>query len=431
MDCPYACSREKVDARSTGPFLLRCLGLLLVTIPVNAAMANWQIDPVLRAAWDFDDNSTLSSRTDQEKEISGYIAEASADFVYRSDRSFLSARPILRSRNYGEDSGQNSDDQFLRLNARYSGQRHFFGVFGDYGRESVRTAELADADLDTEIDPGDISDDQSGLNFVGTRRERYKFSPRWSYRLSEVSALSASWNYLTVAYDEAPGRDELFDYTDNRVRFGYRHNLSARNDVVASLTARDFDTDRFGGDKRTYGFDLGFVRSLSERTQFRANAGIEAFEEDKDLVDAQNPDPQIVYDFSLVHRLQTIRLLAQYRQRVNATGRGDLTKRDEINLRLTRDLNDRFSAGIGLRAYNDTTISGIENEQTYVQLRGQVIWRLSRSLFIQADYRNTVLDRDFVGEAADSNRITVWFTYQPNPVGRQATIDLGSSNLNK
>lgn len=431
MDCPNACLPQKAAAGRTAKLLIRCLSLILVTIPVSSATANWEIDPVLRAAWDFDDNSTLSSRTDQEQEISGYIAEASADFVYSSDRGYFSARPILRTRDYGEDSGQNSDDQFLRLTARYDGARNFFGVFGDYSNESVRTAEIADADLDTDIDPGDISDDQSGLNFVGTKRERFKLSPRWSYRLSEVSALSASWNYLSVAYDEAPGRNELFDYTDNRIRLGFRRKLSPRNDMVASLTARDFDTDRFGGDKQTYGLDLGFLHSLSERTQFRANIGVEGFEEDKDLVNPDNPDPQMVYDISLVHRLQTIRLLALYRQRVNATGRGDLTKRDELILRLTRDLNDRFSAGIGVRAYNDTTISGTANEQTYVQLRGQVVWRLTRSLFIQADYRNTVLDRDVSGEAADSNRITVWFTYQPNPVGRQPSIDLGSSTLNR
>lgn len=431
MDCPYACLRQKAAARETGASLIRCLGLLLFAFPVNSAMANWEIDPVLRAAYDFDDNSTLSSRTDEEQEISGYIAEASADFVYTADQGYFAARPILRTRDYGNDSGNDSDDQFLQLRGRYEGARHFFGLFGDYSREGVRTAELADADLDTDIDPGDIADDQSGLNFIGTKRERFKLTPRWSYSLSEVSALSASWNYLAVAYDEAPGGNQLFDYTNNQVRFGYRRRLSVRNNMLATLSARDFDTDRFGGDKQTYGLDVEFVHSLSETTQFRGNVGIETFEEDPDIVDAENPDPQLVYGISLVHRLQTIRLLALYRQRVNATGRGDLTKRDELNLRLTRDLNDRFSAGIGVRAYNDSTISGTNNEQTYVQLRGQVVWRLSRSLFIQADYRNTVLDRSFVGEAADSNRITVWFTYQPNPVGRQPTIDLGSSSLNR
>ena len=261
-----------------------------------------------------------------------------------SEQTYFSVRPILRTRNYGDDSGLNSDDQFLRLNARFDGARHFFGILGDYSREGVRTAELADADLDTDIDPDDIADDQSGLNFIGTRRERYKLTPRWSYRLSEVSSIFASWNYLTVAYEETPGRNDLFDYTDNRLRLSYRRMLSARNDVVFSVTARDFETERFGGDKQTFGFSGGFVHSVSERTQFRANVGVEAFEEDPALEVSENPDPQGIFDISLVHRLETIRLLAQYRRRVNATGRGDLSRRDEVNLRLTRDLNDRFHA---------------------------------------------------------------------------------------
>ena len=37
----------------------------------GSAVAEWQFDPVLRAAWNYDDNATLSGRTDQEIELSG------------------------------------------------------------------------------------------------------------------------------------------------------------------------------------------------------------------------------------------------------------------------------------------------------------------------------------------------------------------------
>ena len=129
-------------------------------------------------------------------------------------------------------------------------------------------------------------------------------------------------------------------------------------------------------------------------------------------------DPNFVTDISIVRRLETVRLLAGYRQRVAPSGRGRLTKRDEFNLRFTRALNDRFSAGLGVRAYAIDSVDGDVNEQDYVQLRGQVVWRLSQAFSMQADYRHTVLNREILGEGANSNRISVWFTYQPNPAGR-------------
>jgi len=408
--------------------------LLLATyLHSGSALAEWRIDPTLRVAWDYDDNATLDTRTDQERQISGYIGEASANFHYDAQRGFFSVVPIVRTRDYGSDSDLNSDDQFLLLSANYSGNRNIFSILSSYGREGIRTAELADAELDTEIDPDDIDDDQSGRNDAGerTRRERYRVTPRWTFRFSQVSSIDADFNYLTVAYDETQGVNQLFDYTDMRFRLAYRHAFSPRNNGVLIASARDFDTDRFAGDRKTYGLSAGFVRTLSQTTEFRATAGIESIDEEDVLGNTLDTDPRFVFEVSVVRRLETTRLLAQYRQRVNATGRGGLTRRNEMNLRLTRNLTERFSAGIGLRAYNDQTVTGASREQTYVQLRGQVLWRLSRAFFVQADYRHTTLDQEVIGESADSNRITVWLTYQPRPLGQGPNVRLDQTTFNR
>ena len=128
----------------------------------KSAAAEWELDPVIRAAWDYDDNAALSVRTDQEEEISGVIGEISVDFRNNGEKGFVSLRPMFRTRNYGSDSNRDSDDEFLDLRASYNGVRNSFRFFSNYARESVRTAELADAELDTDIDPSDIADDDTG-----------------------------------------------------------------------------------------------------------------------------------------------------------------------------------------------------------------------------------------------------------------------------
>jgi hypothetical protein len=80
--------------------------------------------------------------------------------------------------------------------------------------------------------------------------------------------------------------------------------------------------------------------------------------------------------------------------------------------------------GLGARAYISETVSGAFNQQDFVQIRGQVIWRISRAFSMQADYRHTVIDRGLITGAADSNRFTLWLSYQPNPVGRDDRLQI-------
>ena len=403
-----------ITLRAALPVTLTAFALLCA----GTASADWEFDPMLRVAWDYDDNATLSVRTDQEEQISGAIGEASVDFRNRSERGFFSLRPTLRSRRYNSDLDRDSDDQFLDIRAAYNGARHDFRLVGDYSREAVRTAELADANLDTGEDPGDIPDDDTGRISSSERRERLRFNPRWSYNISDVSTIDADVNFLTVDYSDRQPLSGLYDYTDARLRLSYRRNFSSRNTGLITLTARDYTTERANGDRTGYGVEAGFNRALSETTEFRALVGVEQTDREDIAGTSSTTDPNFVTDISLTRRLETISLLAQYRQRVAPSGRGDLTKRDEFNLRFTRDLNDRFSAGLGVRAYQTNSVDGQVNEQDYVQLRGQVIWRLTQAFSMQADYRYTVLNRAVLGEGANSNRISVWFTYQPNPLGR-------------
>ncbi len=412
-------TRELVERRR----LASPLGIVLLPtlfLAAGTASADWQFDPILRASWDFDDNATLSPRTDEELDLSGYIAEASVDFIYSSERSYFSTRPIARFRNYGsENEDWNADDQFVELLGLWNGDKNSFRLFGDFSREAIRTAEVADADLDTDIDPNDIADDQSG--FVGTsqRRDRYRVTPRWTYRPSDVSSFITEVRYLTASYDETDDVQRLFDFTDIDLRLQYRRDYSERNSAVFQVRVRDYDTDRFAGDRQSYEVSGGFVRRLSPTTQFRATVGLESVdEEDVPGLPSTSIDPQPTGELSISRTLETIRFLAQYRKRVSASGRGILTDRDELNLRFSRDLNDRVTVGLGARAYSVNTISGAANSQDYVQIRGQAVWRITRTFSMQADYRHTVIDRGTLLGAADSNRFTLWLNWQPNPVGR-------------
>jgi hypothetical protein len=125
-----------------------------------------------------------------------------------------------------------------------------------------------------------------------------------------------------------------------------------------------------------------------------------------------------VGEITLTRRLETINLLAQYRRVVSGGGTGNLTARDIININFTRELTERVSAGIGVRAYSTTALREAEgspfDERDYVQLRAAVAWNLSRTLSFEVTYRYTVLDRVNLGESSNSNNIRLWFNWRPS-----------------
>ena len=384
--------------------------MAVLLIPV-VGQAEWEFDPALRVAADFDDNAGLSHLTAQEDSIDGYIGELDFEALFRSETGIFSINPIIRTRAYNSDTDRDSDDQFLNFRMRRDGQSSIFGLRGNYSRESVRTAELADAELDADLDPDEIEDDDSSLINTRDRREKLRVVPSWSYQLSDVSSWRADVGILNVDYinDDPEQGGNLVDYTDIRGRLSYQRNMSARITGILSLTARNYQTDQLGGDVNGYGVSAGLNRAMTETTTVRALIGVEETEQVND-----SNKPSFITDISLVRRQETTQLLLQYRQRISASGRGQLAERNEVNLRFTRALNDKFSAGLGARAYQTTAFGNADIQTNYVQLHAQLLWQISTAFSMRANYRHTVIDREINGESANSNRFTLWFTYRPN-----------------
>jgi hypothetical protein len=386
------------------------IAAVLAVTPIQAA--EWRIEPLIRVAGETDDNANLSTRTDEDTDISGYIIDASAKFAYASELTTFFVTPTLRSRDYG-DPDYDSDDQFLDFNFTRDTQSSIFRIRGSYNRESVRTAERADTDLDIE-DPDEIPDNETGRVFIRDQRELFRIFPSWTYRMSDASSFSVDLNYTDVTYDEVFDQI-LSDYDDTRVNLSYRRTWSPRNTAILTGTYRQYNADLNDDDVTGAGINAGFERELSETSRLKAVLGVE--DTDQGLEDT---DVNWVGDISLTRRLQTITLLAQYRRTINASGRGSVSVRDSINLNFTRRLNERISAGLGVRAYQDSGVSSDAGSagNDYLQLRAQVTWNMTRTWSLEGNYRYTFLDRSVLGESANSNAVTVWLTYRPTPIIR-------------
>ena len=381
-------------------------------LPGNSAQAqDWRFEPIFKVGGEYDDNSTLDPRTDQEVDISGILLDARADINYSSPTSTFFVQPRVLSRNYDDDSDLDSDDFFVRSNFRRQAQLSTFGFRLNFDNQSVRTGERADTDLEIE-DPDEIANDETGRLLRTGDRTKWRVFPYWDYRLSNVSTIGAEFDYFDTQYDDVFA-GILTDYSDARLNLRYRRSLSNVTKWGLLLTARRYDADNSPSELDGYGLSAELEHRLSEKTLVRALIGLE--DTDQDGADS---DPEVVGSVTITRNLEIIRLFARYQRSISGGGAGGLTTRDSINVNFRRRLNERISAGLGVRAYRTDVPSAFEiQDRDYVQLQSNFLWYVSKSFVIEADYRYTVLDRgDAFGGASNSNRFNLWFVYQPRTV---------------
>jgi hypothetical protein len=396
----------------TLPLFVLLMAVLAVSLPNFAQAQDWRIEPILSIGVETDDNANLNFRTDQEINSTAFLFDARADVNYTSPTTSFFLQPKLRIRNDNNDVTLDSEDYFLRSKFRRDGILNTFGFLASFDQQAVRTAEREDVDLGVE-DPGEIPNDSTGLVFLDGDRNKWRLAPFWEYKLSNLSSIGAELEYREAKYDSVFA-DILTDYSNARLTLDYTRALSDVTNGLILLSGRRYDADNAPSEVDTYGLAVEIEHRLSRKTLIKVGVGVE----DVDRPDVES-DPQLVYTASIIRRLETIRMFAEYRRAPVGTGAGIISMRDSLSINLRRRLNEKISAGIGARAYSEdrSDVSGTAADRDYVQLRSTLEWYLTRTFVIQIDYRYTAINRgvDFGGRA-NSNRVNLWFIYQPYSV---------------
>lgn len=378
----------------------------------TAQAADWRIEPIIRAGYEYDDNAALNAIA-APVEINGYLLEGSATITSATPTTTLDVTPMIRSRNYDEES-YDSDDGFLNFDFNNKGLKSNFRIRGTYADESVRTAEREDANPNVD-DPDEIGGDDTGTAFAIEKRQRVFIMPQWSYDFSEKSTLAARATYTDVNYDDAIV-GLYTPYSNARIEASLFRGFSTRTRGYIKAGARRYEPDVQGAgaanDLDGVAFNVGIERRLTQTSQFRAEAGME-----ESKPSGGESDSNAVWDISLVNKLETLTLLAQVKRSVNASGAGRVSLRDSLNLNMKRQFSDRLDGGLGIRAYSTNRLDGDPgnlDERDYVQFLAQMTYALSRTFSVQGEYRYTHVDRSTLADTAKSNSIIFWFSWQPN-----------------
>lgn len=387
--------------------------LFACTVADAARAQQWEFEPIIRVGGEYDDNATLSIRTDDEVELTGLLADLRAVARYNSATTTFDLQPRVLFRQYDADRDVTQDfdaeDVFLRSTLRHRGQSITTGFRAFYDQQKVRTAERAISDLDID-DPDDVTEDDTARVVLSGTRDKIRLVPYLSYDVSAVTTIGADLNFSDVQYDDVIG-DSLNDYTDTRLNLNFRRKMSDRTASLLTVTGRTFSPEGGASDINGYGIQAGFERELSATTRVTALAGLE----DADGSDSSQ-SPEFVSTLTLQRNLETIAMFARYKRSINASGVGALSVRDTLNMNFRRRLSEKVSAGLGVRAYRQRGKGDAQNvnDRDYIQLQSNVQWYLTSSFVAEMSYRYTVSDRsEAIGERSNSNQINLWFIYQP------------------
>ena len=391
---------------------MSCFVILAVATPYSAQAQSWRIEPIVKVGAEYDDNATLDIRTDEEVQLEGYLLDFRANIKYASETTSFFLQPRALLRDYGDEPDFDSNDFFLRSQFDYKGRANSIGFRANFDQQTIRTAEREISDLEID-DPDEITHDDTGLVPLSGTRDKWRISPYWKYQLSNISSIGADLDYFDVRYEDV-FEELLTDYTDARLNLNYRRAFSNVQTGLVTVTARNFDTAAALRDITGVGLKVGFERLLSEKMRLTAMIGLEDINQS-----GVEFDPEVVADLTLIRKLETISMFVQYRRSVSASGASRLAVRNSFNLNFRRRLNEKISAGIGIRAYQSRGLGGSASfdDRNYVQLQSVFFWYLSQSLVIEASYRYTIIDRGAgIGERANSNQMNLWFVYQPRTI---------------
>jgi hypothetical protein len=385
------------------------LAILLHIIAASANAQDWSFDPRLSIGGEIDDNAQLTTRTDDVVELNGLLLEAMADIGYESESTTFLLTPLIQDRSYADDPVFDSTMIDVWMRYRFDSPRNTWRFDAWYNEDTVRRAERADAALSVD-DPDFIPDDDTGLVQLRGDRRKLVLRPVWAFDWSNKSTSVVRFNYRDVTYEDVL---ILSDYIDMQLMLDYRLDISQKTTGFVAGTSRHYEADQVLGEFDTNALNVGFETLLSPTLRIRARIGAENVKSPVTGLDETRP----IGELTFIRRLETIRLLAQYRRTVTSSGSGRMSSRDAFNLNFTRLLGERFDAGFGVRAYSTDPIALQPDAdrfgRNYLQLTAVFSWNITRKFAFRTMYRYTWVDREILGETANSNQVMVWFDFRP------------------
>jgi hypothetical protein len=365
----------------------------------RASAAEWQVAPSLNVGTSYADNPRLF--THDETSSSGAIGELNAGLRRLTDRSELFLRPRLVSSRYSDDESLDSDDQYLTAGYNRQGERSEWNTELGLTRDTTLTSELG----------------TTGLVQSNRRHQAVSFTVAPKVMFTERVSGGLQMSLIDNRYIDAESTG-LVDYTYKALAL---YCTIALTDAGSSLTVT-----AQGGELAS----PGYLQAATETRDASLRLGwsfqpwalwTASLSGGPSMVETdRNDDRGFVMDSELKRSGERWSLAASAGRSQSPTGRGLLSRRDEVRLNFTRDLTERLSGSIAARWVRSEDMLPQQGRPAtyyvdYTRLDLGASWRMSRSWSLSLQLTANSQDYELAQERADGYRASLSFVWNGQP----------------
>lgn len=384
--------------------------LLVATLaPTTAHAALWRFEPGVSLQLRHDDNPRLNVANPKSVTTSvvrGSLAISSLTEI-REVRGFLKADAFAYS---GDDSDLNDHVNYLAgFTSDWKRPLTKWSFDGSLRRDTI----LSDIDIienpgDVTIEPDDDVDDASVQRTV--ERDRLVLRPAWSHSLTELTGVRVAYRFNRVDYDPIAGTG-LVEFEDHKLRGEYYRSVSERDEFAGSLELIEYEAPAANREYDGYSLEAVYRRKFDETTDGEVRAGV--FRTDFQTSTDSGEEDGYLFGIEGSKRTGVTRYSARLRRTLFPAGAGDLVKTDEAILNVFHELSERSSISFRSRVFENRSLrpDNPDANRRYLSLEPRFRWRMTPEWFFDVSYRYQRQNRDTDPESADSNAVTLSFSY--------------------
>jgi hypothetical protein len=426
-------------ARWRWPSLAMLLPILFVLLSGAAAQAQetW-IQPEISLRAEQNTNRNLSTVSQNEQDIAGYVLDGTFNWGYVTPTSNTRLRPRLRLQRYPDRSDVNSSEQFLDFNTRYqSSERTTLSLVARYSRRDAFNSELAAAEFD-EFDPEDPEVEDTGLVIGANTRTLVRLRPQFQHDLTPLSSIRLQAILRSTRFDDEVERQQVnFDYGEfgaDWVRRVDQRNRIAVGPYVSRYETRDDrnTTDSVGANLEwtrdwTPLFETTFVLTVEHTDiELRTEPGVEDFEFDIDtgqffdefgqplqFVTTSTRSTDVGARARGVRRFETSRLQFDLSRRFNPSASGAKVIANEFRVQYDQSLTERLAFTGAVRAFSRRPQGGRGGAgRDYARSALALEWMVTPTWFVRGGHNYTWQDRARDDSSADNHTVYLEFGYR-------------------
>lgn len=379
--------------------------MCLTLLASQAGAATWESLPKVMGGVTYSDNYRLDRSGDarNEIEVTGLEADAQVTFRTRDPKTNFEITPRINATYFPDERREDSTDYYLDAAFSDVTQRRRFAVPFQWSKADVVRSELPGADEGELGNPVDID---SGRLLQRNRRDYLRIAPEYSYDLTQRHRLDLGAHYLRADFDnQFQGFQQ--DFSEWGAHAGLGFMLSERDVLTTRALVSEFDTSTTTD---AYGAEVQWDRQFTQTSSVYARVGALRTSPERGA-----SDTNLIAGAGARWMTERNTWLLDLTRSVGPVSAGTVVERNQLRVRMDRDLTQRLALRLGARVSRDEEVDprGSYPRRDYAIGEAGLEWRWQQQWSLIGTYNYRWQEYSDEPHSGRANSLLIGIVYEP------------------